>query len=66
MTGEFNQDLSERRAQAVVADLVARGLDAARLTALGLGETAPLLSPDADESSRAINRRVEVECAQAG
>jgi hypothetical protein len=29
---------------------------------VGLGETAPLLSPDRDESARSINRRVEIEC----
>ena len=58
----YNLDLSERRAQAVVDDLVARGFDAAGISAVGMGETQPLRSPDDDESSRAINRRVEVVC----
>jgi outer membrane protein OmpA-like peptidoglycan-associated protein len=59
---DYNLDLSERRAQAVVADLVARGFDASGISALGKGESEPLLSPDDDESSRSLNRRVEIEC----
>ncbi len=58
----YNLDLSERRAQAVVADLVARGFDAAGISAVGKGESEPLLSPDDDESSRSLNRRVEIVC----
>jgi OOP family OmpA-OmpF porin len=58
----YNQDPSERRAQAVVDDLIARGFDPANITAVGKGETEPLLSPDNDESSRSLNRRVEVVC----
>lgn len=61
-SAEYNQDLSERRAQSVVDDLVARGFDPANITAVGKGETEPLLSPDNDESSRSLNRRVEVVC----
>ena len=58
---DYNQDLSERRSQAVVNDLVANGLDPARITAVGKGESEPLVS-ESDEVSRAINRRVEIEC----
>ena len=61
-TTEHNQDLSERRAQAVVDDLVARGFDAASLSAVGMGESQPLIRPDNDESARSINRRVEIFC----
>ena len=61
-TDDYNQDLSERRAQAVVDDLVARGFDAASISAVGKGESEPLISPDRDESARTINRRVEIKC----
>jgi OmpA-OmpF porin, OOP family len=56
-----NQGLSERRAVAVVADLVRRGLDPARLSALGVGESRPIAGND-DESGRSLNRRVEIRC----
>ena len=62
-TDEYNQPLSERRAQAVVDDLVRRGLDASRITALGKGEAEPI-APNDDEHGRSLNRRVEVECSE--
>ncbi len=61
-TDEYNQDLSERRAQSVVDDLVSRGIDASRISAVGRGESAPLFSPEADETERTLNRRVEIVC----
>lgn len=60
-TNDYNQRLSERRARAVVDDLVKRGIDAKRLKAVGLGETRPIASNN-DESGRSLNRRVEVKC----
>lgn len=57
----YNLQLSERRAQAVVADLVRRGLAVARVAAAGLGESRPIATND-DESGRSLNRRVEVKC----
>jgi outer membrane protein OmpA-like peptidoglycan-associated protein len=60
-TNEYNQALSERRARAVVADLTRRGIAAARLSAVGVGEIRPI-SPNDDESGRSMNRRVEVRC----
>ncbi|NNF64799.1 MAG: OmpA family protein [Acidimicrobiia bacterium] len=59
---EYNQDLSERRAQSVVDDLVGRGFAAANISAVGLGESQPLISPDNDETARTLNRRVEITC----
>lgn len=59
-----NQDLSERRAKAVVAWLVARGIDAARLAPIGKGEAAPIADNDTS-AGRALNRRVEVEPRKA-
>ena len=62
----YNQDLSNRRALAVRDYLVQRhGIDAARLEAVGLGETQPLApneNPDGSDNpgGREANRRVEV------
>lgn len=58
----YNQDLSERRAGAVVNALVAKGLDPGRIAAAGKGESEPIAGNE-DEAGRALNRRVEVECA---
>jgi outer membrane protein OmpA-like peptidoglycan-associated protein len=60
-TDEYNQRLSERRAQSVVADLVRRGLARDRLSAAGIGERRPIATND-NESGRSMNRRVEVKC----
>lgn len=56
----YNQDLSERRARSVMAYLAERGIDAARLTAIGYGEAQPVDSNDTDEG-RERNRRVELK-----
>jgi len=62
---EHNLDLSERRAQAVVDDLIRRGFDAARISATGEGESQPLIRPDKTETARELNRRVEIACSDA-
>ncbi|MBZ0128124.1 MAG: OmpA family protein [Rhodobacteraceae bacterium] len=59
---DYNRDLSQRRAQAVVDALVALGLDVAQISASGRGEDDPIAS-NADEAGRSMNRRVEVQCA---
>lgn len=60
-TDAYNQGLSERRAQAVVADLARRGLPASRVRAAGIGEARPIAGNN-DENGRSMNRRVEVHC----
>lgn len=60
----FNQGLSERRAEAVRAALTSRGIDAARVTAKGLGKSAPVAS-NASAEGRQRNRRVEIIIANA-
>jgi outer membrane protein OmpA-like peptidoglycan-associated protein len=54
---EHNQDLSERRARAVLAWLTAHGVEASRLETRGFGATQPLRQ-GTDRASRAANRRV--------
>lgn len=57
---EANQSLSESRAQAVLEGLVARGIDATRLSASGRGEAEPVDSNETLEGQQ-NNRRVEIE-----
>lgn len=59
---EYNQDLSQRRAQAVADALVALGLDPGALSATGRGEAEPI-ADNATETGRSMNRRVEIICA---
>jgi outer membrane protein OmpA-like peptidoglycan-associated protein len=54
-----NQTLSEARAAAVVKWLTAQGMNAARLTSVGRGESQPAVPNESDEA-RAQNRRVEL------
>lgn len=54
----FNTMLSQQRADAVRAYLIEKGIDGARLTAVGYGELEPVASNDTDEGRQA-NRRVE-------
>ncbi len=57
-SSEYNQRLSERRAQAVVDYLISVGGNRKLLVAKGYGETKPVAGNDTEEG-RAMNRRVE-------
>jgi len=56
---EYNIKLSEARAAAVKAWLVAHGVAAGRVTSRGYGDTRPLVANDTD-ANRFKNRRVEL------
>lgn len=58
-TEAANRDLSQRRAQAVVSALVARGVAGGRLRASGFGASRPVADNTSD-SGRARNRRVSL------
>ncbi len=55
-----NLKLSQNRAKAVMDYLVAKGIDAARLTARGYGSTKPV-AENTTEAGRAANRRTEMK-----
>ncbi len=55
----LNQALSQQRAEAVRDALVAAGVDADRLEAVGFGKDRPVASNDS-EDGRARNRRVDI------
>ncbi len=56
---QHNQDLSERRADAVSNYLIRRGIDQMRITSLGYGEGNPVASNET-VSGRQQNRRVDL------
>jgi outer membrane protein OmpA-like peptidoglycan-associated protein len=59
-TEQYNQRLSERRAQSVVDYLARGGIARSRLDPVGYGESDPVASNDTEEG-RAQNRRVELK-----
>jgi outer membrane protein OmpA-like peptidoglycan-associated protein len=61
----YNQDLSQRRADAVRTALMAAGVGEERVRALGLGEEYPVASNDTD-AGRQENRRVEIIISTEG
>jgi OOP family OmpA-OmpF porin len=56
----YNERLSGRRAQAVKAYLVGKGLDPAMIKTAGKGEQSPIADNDSEEG-RSKNRRTEIE-----
>lgn len=64
----YNQKLSERRAQSVADELVAKGVSAADISAVGVGSSEPVTGTECDNLGRkdmikctAADRRVEVK-----
>ncbi|MGB5132996.1 MAG: OmpA family protein [Steroidobacteraceae bacterium] len=56
---EYNQGLSQRRADAVKSYLMQQGINSQRIIATGMGEHQPVADNDSD-GGRQLNRRVEV------
>ena len=58
-TPQYNQRLSQRRADAVAAELVAQGVNRSDISVTAFGESRPLV-PTADGVREPQNRRVEI------
>ena len=58
---EYNLDLSDRRAAAVVAYLATQGIDGATLVAKGFGKAKPLVANPYDPQNRRVETRRAVE-----
>jgi len=58
-TEEYNQNLSEGRAESVKAYLVNKGVSANRIDIVGYGESRPM-ADNATSEGRELNRRVEI------
>jgi len=57
----YNQHLSQRRAESVVASLIKRGIKMSSISGRGLGESKPI-ADNATGAGRSLNRRVEIAC----
>lgn len=58
-SNDYNNDLSQRRAEAVKTYLVGKGIDPSKVQAIGYGESQPVADNSSSEG-QAQNRRVEI------
>jgi outer membrane protein OmpA-like peptidoglycan-associated protein len=56
-----NKELSARRAQVMVKQLIAQGVEAGDIEAVGMGSENMLVKPDDTAAKKAKNRRYEVQ-----
>jgi len=54
---EHNKELSQKRAQVIVKELVARGIPASEIIAVGMGSERPLVTPADTPAKKAKKRR---------
>jgi OOP family OmpA-OmpF porin len=57
----YNEGLSQRRAHAVTAFLLANGIDSSRINAMGMGETHPRDANPYDPVNRRVEMRINVQ-----
>ncbi len=62
---DYNDKLSQQRAESVRQYLIQQGIEADRIEAVGRGEANPI-APNDSPSSRAMNRRVEIVISREG
>lgn len=55
-----NKELSARRAQVMVKELIANGVNAGDIEAVGMGSEKPLVAKDDTPAKKAQNRRYEI------
>lgn len=58
---DHNKELSGKRAQVIVKELVARGIPQNEIIAVGMGSDKPLVTPDNTPAKKAKNRRYEIQ-----
>jgi OOP family OmpA-OmpF porin len=58
---DHNKELSEKRAQAIVKELIARGIPNGEIIAVGKGSEQPLVKPDNTPAKKAKNRRYDIQ-----
>lgn len=56
---EYNQDLSQRRAESAVSYILSKGIDQSRIRAKGYGESQLIIQNAQTEEEHQINRRTE-------
>ncbi len=57
---DYNQRLGRRRAETIMSELSAQGIERSRMSAASLGESKPLIDQET-QWARAVNRRVEFQ-----
>ena len=58
---DHNKELSGKRAQVIVKELVNRGIAPGEIMAVGMGSDKPLVTPDNTPAKKAKNRRYEIQ-----
>ena len=56
-----NQKLSEKRAESLKKILISKGIDASRISTVGMGENSPAYSYEYGEEKNELNRRIEIK-----